>query len=77
VERLILILPPAGRWLGYLERGPHTLFYSSDSLPFIYRCCNLAMEIDNHFILPDLRSPSDHTPLTVDIFISEEFIQDK
>ena len=35
------------------------------------------MEIDNHFILPDLRSPSDHTPFTVDIFISEKFIQDK
>jgi len=34
-------------------------------------------EIDTHAILLDLRSPSDHAPLTVNIIIREEFTQDK
>ena len=36
-----------------------------------------SVEINNHFILPEFQSLSNHAPLTVDIFISEEFIQDK
>ena len=35
-----------------------------------------SIEFDNHFILLDLHSPLDHTSLTVNIFIKEEFIQD-
>ena len=34
-------------------------------------------EFNNHSILPNLQSLSDHTPLTVNIIINEEFIQDK
>ncbi len=34
-------------------------------------------EIDNHLILPKSRSLSDYTPLTVDIFIIEKYIQNK
>jgi len=33
-----------------------------------------SLEIDNYSILPNLCSPSDHAPLTVDIIIEEEFI---
>jgi len=36
-----------------------------------------SIRINNYFILPESPSLSDHTLLTVDIFISEEFIQDK
>jgi len=34
-------------------------------------------EFNNHSILPDLQSSSNHTSLTVDIIINEKFIQDK
>ena len=34
-------------------------------------------EFNNHSILPDLWSPSDHTSLMVDIIINKEFIQTK
>jgi len=33
-------------------------------------------EFNNHFILPDLRSLFNYAPLTVNIIINEEFIQD-
>ena len=36
-----------------------------------------SIKIDNHFILPKSWHPSDYAPLTVDIFIMEEFIQEK
>jgi len=36
-----------------------------------------SVKIDNYFILSDFQHPSDHTPLVIDISISEEFIQDK
>ena len=35
------------------------------------------VEINNHFILPELSSPSDHTSLIVDIIINEGFFQNK
>ena len=31
-------------------------------------------EINTHFILPNLQSPSDHALLMIDIIISEEYI---
>ena len=34
-------------------------------------------KIDNHLILPESRSLSDYTSLTVDIYIDKEFIQEK
>jgi len=34
-------------------------------------------KINNHLILPESRSLSNHAPLTVNISIIEEFIQDK
>ena len=34
-------------------------------------------EINTHFILPNLQSPSDHALLMIDIIISEEYIQNK
>ena len=36
-----------------------------------------SVEINNHFILPELSSPSDHTSLIVDIIINEGFFQNK
>ena len=36
-----------------------------------------SVEINNHFILSESQSLSNHAPLTVNIFISKEFIQDK
>ena len=36
-----------------------------------------SIEIDNYSILPKSQHPSDYAPLTVDIFIMEEFIQEK
>ena len=35
-----------------------------------------SIKIDNHNILSELHYPLDHTSLTVDISITEEFIQD-
>ena len=35
------------------------------------------MEINNHYILPELQSPSDYAPLIVNIIIKKKFIQDK
>jgi len=35
-----------------------------------------SIEIDNHYILSKLHYFSDHTPLTIDIYIMEEFIQE-
>ena len=34
-------------------------------------------EFNNHIILPDFQSPSDHTSLSVSITLEEEFIQEK
>jgi len=34
-------------------------------------------EFNNHQILPNLQSPSNHTPLLVSIIIKEEFIQER
>jgi len=35
------------------------------------------VKINNNYILPDLHHLLDHTPLTIDISIMEEFIQEK
>lgn len=34
-------------------------------------------EIDNHQILPELRYPSDYTPLAISISIEKEYVQEK
>ena len=49
---------------------------SNSVINLIFLQANL-VEIYNYFILPDLWSLSDHTPLSVGISIIEEFIQDK
>ena len=36
-----------------------------------------SVEVDNYLILPEFRYPSNHTPLMVNISVSEEFIQDR
>ena len=36
-----------------------------------------SIKLDSHIILPELRYPSDHAPLVVNISIIKEFIQDK
>ena len=36
-----------------------------------------SLEFDNHTILPELWHSLDHTPLMINISITEEFIQDK
>jgi len=35
------------------------------------------IELNSHEIYPELRYPSDHTPLTINIIIDKEFIQVK
>ena len=43
----------------------------------LFFLCSNSMEINNHSINPDIWYLSDHTPLTINIVITEEFIQDK
>ena len=49
-------------------------YYSVIDLVFLWPD---SVEFNNHFILPESWYLLDHTPLTIDISISEEFIQDK
>ena len=43
---------------------------------YYFLCSNL-IEINNHHIISELHYLSDHVPLTIDISITEDFIQEK
>jgi len=43
----------------------------------LFFLCSNSMEINNHSINPDIWYLSDHAPLTINIVMTEEFIQDK